>query len=80
MSEYRVIFHSIAEVAEFVGAVNRYPYQVELVHQEAIFNARSLLNLFCLQLQTPVTLRVTEKADDSFRAAIRPYLAELQPA
>lgn len=82
MREYTIIFHSVKDIAEFVTFANRQPFRVQIVHNDAVFDAKSLLSLFCLELNCPLTLRIPETSADisQFRKDCMPFLSELQPA
>lgn len=82
MREYTIVFRDVADIAQFVTVANRHPSRVELVHEESVYNAKSLLSLFCLQLHTPMIVRVYELAsqESGFGTELAPFLQALQPA
>lgn len=81
MREYTIVFRAVSDIAEFVTVANRCPSRVELIHGDSVFNAKSLLSLFCLQLHMPMTVRVYDTYQEStFRTDILPFLQEMQPA
>ena len=81
MREYTIVFRDVSDIAEFVTVANRHPSRIELVHEDSVFNAKSLLSLFCLQLHTPMTVRVYDTCQENAPwTDIVPFLQEVQPA
>ena len=81
MKEFTVIFRSVKEIADFVSIANRQPFRIQLLADDAVFDAKSLLSLFCLNLSTPMTVRIPECVDvASFYSEIAPYRADAQYA
>lgn len=79
MKEFTVIFRSVKEIADFVSIANRQPFYIQLLSGDAVFDAKSLLSLFCLNLSTPMTVRIPESVDvTSFGSEIAPYFADVQ--
>ena len=82
MRELTVYFRSVTDIADFVMIANRQPFPVEIVHGDCAFDAKSLLSLFCLEFNAPMTVRVPDvEADISrFCAELQGLMQELQPA
>ena len=82
MREFTVVFDSVKDIAEFVLVANRQPFHVQIVHQDSVFDAKSLLSLFCLELHCPLTIRIPESSADTtqFRRDCAPYLVGSMPA
>ena len=77
MREFTVIFHSVVQIAQFVNAVNRYPFHVWLIRGTARLDAKSLLSLCSLELHAPVTLCPDTASDlTAFCADIAPFLTD----
>ena len=72
------MFCSVREIADFVNIVNKYPFHVWLLHGTARLDAKSLLSLCCLSLNTPLTLCVADPHPDltRFAADLGPFLAK----
>ena len=76
MNEITVVFRSVAELRDFVGIANRQPYSIRLTCGSAVFNAKSILSLFCVQLGAPLALQTQAGVDASeFIGQIAPYCA-----
>ena len=77
MREFTVIFHSVVQIAQFVNAVNRYPFHVWLIRGTARLDAKSLLSLCSLELHARVTLCPDTAGDlTAFCADIAPFLTD----
>lgn len=77
MAEYTVRFHSVKQIAAFVSIANRQPFSVQIRVEDTLYDAKSLLSLFCLRLDAPLTVRVAERADvAAFARAIAPFLCD----
>ena len=78
MLDMTVMFHSVNEITAFVSLANRQPFDVRLLSQEAELDGKSILGLFGLRLNRPMTLRVPEGAQglEAFLEQVRPFLFE----
>ena len=77
MREFTVIFRSVTEIKEFARLANRQPFAIQILSGNAVLDAHSILNLCCLGLHTPLTVRVDAQcADPVFCTAIHPFLVE----
>ncbi len=50
------MFHSVNEIAQFVALANRQPFPVHFNYKDSRLDAKSILSLCALPLQTPVTV------------------------
>ena len=62
MREFTVMFHSVNEIAQFATIANRQPFQVHFNYKDSRLDAKSLLSLCALPLQTPVTVEIPDSA------------------
>lgn len=76
MRELTAVFRSVKEICNFVSITNRQPFPVQIIDGESIFDAKSILGLFDLHLNTPLTLRIDDRFADpqSFICAIEDYI------
>ena len=77
LREFTIIFRSVPEIASFVNTVNRYPFHARILCGTAQLDAKSLLSLSSLSLNTPISLRIDDYIPDpdAFAADIAPFLA-----
>ena len=60
--EFTVMFHSVNEIAQFATIANRQPFPVHFDYKDSRLDAKSILSLCALPLQTPVTVELPERA------------------
>lgn len=58
MKSVQVYFQSTESVKEFVNAVSRYPFDVDLHSGRYIVDGKSLLGIFSLDLAKPITCEI----------------------
>lgn len=75
--EFTVMFHSVNEIAQFATIANRQPFPVHFNYKDSRLDAKSILSLCALPLQTPVTVELPERvADSSFLSDIAQFLCD----
>ena len=81
LREFTVMFCSVREIAAFVNTVNKYPFRAWLAYGTAQLDAKSLLSLCCLNLNTPLKLCVQDSHADltMFERDLKPFLVEAAP-
>ena len=60
MREFTVMFHSVNEIAQFATIANRQPFAVHFHYKDSRLDAKSILSLCALPLQTPVTVELPD--------------------
>ena len=67
---------SLAEnVKTFVNTVNRYPYDMDLRAGRHVVDAKSILGIFSLDLNKPITLEVYTDDCEDLIEALKDFLA-----
>lgn len=65
MKSVKVYFPTIESVKDFVNAVSRYPYEVDLHNGRYVVDAKSLLGIYSLDLAKPIVCEIyNDKCDD----------------
>lgn len=65
MKTLNIMLRSIADVKEFVNLVNRAPYDIDLVSQRYVVDAKSIMGIFSLDLSKPITVKLhSEDCED----------------
>jgi len=72
MKTIEVILGSINDVKDFVNAVNKYSYDVDLTSGRYVVDAKSIMGIFSLDLSKPIKVEI--HSDDC-----QPLLDELAP-
>ena len=75
MKEFTVVFHSAQELTEFVSVSNRQNFDVLLICGGAELNAKSIMRLFGVPMEQPVTVRIPAGANDAAFHSFRPAYA-----
>lgn len=66
---------SLAEnVKDFVNIVSKYPYDIDLRSGRHVVDAKSILGIFSLDLNKPITMEVYENSCDDLLAEIKPFI------
>ena len=66
---------SLAEnVKDFVNIVSKYPYDIDLRSGRQVVDAKSILGIFSLDLNKPITMEVYENDCDDLLAEIKPFI------
>lgn len=75
--EFTIMFHSVNEIAQFATIANRQPFAVHFNYKDSRLDAKSILSLCALPLQTPVTVELPDRAADSlFLADIAQFICD----
>ena len=71
---------SLAEnVKDFVNIVSKYPYDIDLRSGRHVVDAKSILGIFSLDLNKPITMEVYENDCDDLLAEIKPFIVQFFP-
>lgn len=76
MKSVNVFFPSTESVKEFVNAVSRYPYEVDLHSGRYVVDAKSLLGIFSLDLAKPIVCEIYNDKCADFLADISKFIAK----
>ncbi len=76
MQEFRVRLRSVQDVEEFVGIVTTQPFEVRLGNGTYQTSGRGFMEMFCLDLNNPVTVTAecSEEEFERFRQEAWAYL------
>lgn len=74
MTKLKIKFNSINDIKTFVTAANMCPYDIDLVHGRYVVDAKSLMGIFSLDMNTPLDVEVYEDNCGSFLDAIAEFI------
>lgn len=74
MRSYEVKFHSIKDVEMFVNITNRFGYEIKLKRGEVSVDAKSILGVLSLGIETPLTLLANTLNASDLKRLLTPYL------
>lgn len=63
MENIIIKFDTIAQIKEFVDAIQPFPTDFDLVHNRYIIDAKSIMGIFSMDLSKPLTLVVHSDSD-----------------
>ncbi len=67
---------SINDVKNFVNAVNKYEFDVDLVSGRYIVDAKSIMGIFSLDLSKPITVNIQSDDAEDFLNDIKEYIKQ----
>lgn len=76
MKSIQVYFPTTESVKDFVNAVSRYPYEVDLHSGRYVVDAKSLLGIFSLDLAKPIVCEIYNDNCDELIKDINKYIAK----
>ncbi len=76
MKSVKVSFSSTESVKDFVNAVSRYPYEVDLHSGRYVVDAKSLLGIFSLDLAKPIVCEIYNDNCEDFIKDISKYIVK----
>lgn len=58
MKKVTVVLSSINDVKNFVNAVSKYDYEIDLISGRYVVDAKSIMGIFSLDLSKPIELEI----------------------
>ena len=72
----KIMLNSINDVKNLVNLVNKYDFDIDLISDRYVVDAKSIMGIFSLDLTKPIGVEAhTDDATD-FMAEIAPYVVE----
>lgn len=76
MKTFNIMLNSINDVKNFVNAVNKYDFDVDLTSGRYIVDAKSIMGIFSLDLAKPIKVDVYSEAPDAFIDDLKAFIKE----
>lgn len=76
MKSVKIFFSTTSSVKDFVSAVSRYPFDVDLHCGRYIVDAKSLLGIFSLDLAKPIVCEIYSDDCDGLLEDIKDYISK----
>ena len=73
MVRFTVHFNSITDVKDFVHIVKSFPYDVDLSSGRYVVDAKSIMGIFSLELQRPISIEIHSDTCDDLVKSLEPY-------
>ena len=71
---HEIGYHSSVLGGKRVNIVSKYPYDIDLRSGRHVVDAKSILGIFSLDLNKPITMEVYENNCDDLLAEIKPFI------
>ncbi|HOO62119.1 MAG TPA: HPr family phosphocarrier protein [Bacillota bacterium] len=76
MVRFPIRFNGITDVKDFVHIVNSYPYDVDLSCGRYVVDAKSIMGIFSLELQSAIDLEIHSNTCDDLVEALTRFRTE----
>ena len=78
MKSFDIFFKTIVDVKNFVNIVNKYDFDIDLISDRYVVDAKSIMGIFSLDLMNPITLTAhsTDENCEKLMESIKAYIAE----
>ena len=73
MKTIEVVLGSINDVKDFVNAVTKYPYDVDLASGRYVVDAKSIMGIFSLDLSKPIKVEIHSDDCQPLLDALAPF-------
>lgn len=74
MKKVSLLFNTINDVKNFVNAVTRFPYEVDLVSGRYTIDAKSIMGIFSLDLTKPIEAQIHAENCDDLLKELAPFM------
>lgn len=74
MKSFNIMLTSITEVKDFVNIVNKYNFDVDLTSGRYIVDAKSIMGIFSLDLNSPIKIDVHTDGDSPIFEELKPFI------
>jgi phosphotransferase system HPr-like phosphotransfer protein len=67
---------SINDVKNFVNIVNKYEFDIDLISERYVVDAKSIMGIFSLDLTKAIVIEAHTDDAESFEAELKPYIVD----
>lgn len=76
MSTFKIMLSSINDVKNFVNIVNKYEFDIDLISERYVVDAKSIMGIFSLDLTKAIVIEAHTDDAESFEAELKPYIVD----
>ena len=76
MTTAKIMLSSINDVKNLVNIVNKYDFDIDLISDRYVVDAKSIMGIFSLDLTKPIKVEAHTDVSAAFLAEIAPYTVE----
>ena len=74
MKKFEILLNSTNDVKNFVNAVTKYDFDIDLTSGRYVVDAKSIMGIFSLDLSKPITIEVHSDNCDALVEELKPYI------
>ncbi len=75
MKEIKILLSSINDVKKFVNLVSKYDFDVDLVSDRYVVDAKSIMGIFSLDLSKEIKVQIHSDSCEEFVSELKPFEA-----
>lgn len=75
MNEMYIVFKNLNEVSDFVNAVGKYPYEMDMMRGRYVIDAKSILGVMNMGLEQKIQLKVYDDNCEDLKREISRFVA-----
>ena len=76
MTTFKIMLSSINDVKNFVNIVNKYEFDIDLISERYVVDAKSIMGIFSLDLMNPITMTVHNDNCDDIIEELKNYIVD----
>lgn len=76
MAIFKITLNSINDVKNFVNIVSKYDFDIDLISERYVVDAKSIMGIFSLDLTKTITVEAHTDDAGAFADELKPYTAE----
>lgn len=76
MTTFKIMLSSINDVKNFVNIVNKYEFDIDLISERYVVDAKSIMGIFSLDLTKTITVEAHTDDAGKFEEELKPYTVE----
>ena len=76
MKNFTVQIGSIGDVKNFVNIVGKYDFDIDLISDRYVVDAKSIMGIFSLDLTKVITVEAHTEDASEFAGELKPYIVE----
>lgn len=76
MTTFKIMLSSINDVKNFVNIVNKYDFDIDLISERYVVDAKSIMGIFSLDLTKTITVEAHTDDVAGFADELKPYTVE----
>lgn len=74
MKTFNVQISSIGDVKNFVNIVGKYDFDIDLISDRYVVDAKSIMGIFSLDLTKPIKVQLHSEDTQAIEAELAPYI------